>query len=102
MVPLRDPPPRALRWQVAMAMAITNRPRPGTTRCAVLADQRRDDRRTGADYLALGHGPAAQSRLWRVPLLLGSPEYVHTVNVVRLTDAGEVVVTREPVLRDRG
>ena len=27
----------------------------------------------------------------------GSPEYVHTVNLVRLTRNGEVVVTREAV-----
>jgi hypothetical protein len=31
----------------------------------------------------------------------GSPEYVHTVNLVRLTAAGEVVVTREKLAPNR-
>ena len=57
-----------------------------------------------ADYVALGHWDrAAQVGDGAVPAYYsGSPEYVHTVNLVRLTAVGEVIVTREPVLRDRG
>ena len=44
---------------------------------------------TGADYLALGHWDrAAQVGCGAVPAYYsGSPEYVHTVNFVRLTAA---------------
>ena len=54
---------------------------------------------TAADYLALGH--------WDRPVRVGdgsvpayyssSPELAKTVNLVRLTSAGAVVVTREPL-----
>ena len=55
---------------------------------------------TGADYVALGHWDrAAQVGCGAVPAYYsGSPEYVHTINLVRLTAAGEVVVTREGLL----
>src|SRR5438270_763442 len=46
---------------------------------------------------------AAQVGCGAVPAYYsGSPDYVGTVNLVRLTAAGEVIVTREPVLRDNG
>jgi len=87
MVPLRDPHPRNARWHIAIGTAITSRPKRGTTRCARLADQRRDDTGTGADYLALGHWDrAAQVGCGAVPAYYsGSPEYIGTVNLVRLT-----------------
>src|SRR6266851_3773137 len=55
---------------------------------------------TGADYLALGHWDrAAQVGGGTVPAYYsGSPDYVHTVNLVRLTASGEVLVSREDVL----
>src|SRR2546430_1666545 len=57
---------------------------------------------TGADYLALGHWDrAAQVGCGAVPAYYsGSPDYVHTVNLVRLLLSGDVVVSREPVRRD--
>jgi hypothetical protein len=36
-----------------------------------------------------------------VPAYSGSPDLAGTVNLVRLTGTGEVVVTRERLLRDR-
>jgi DNA repair exonuclease SbcCD nuclease subunit len=105
MVPLRDPPPRALRWQVAMGHGHYEPPetwhnplRPSwLISDAMIAA-------TGADYLALGHWDrAAQVGCGAVPAYYsGSPEYVHTVNLVRLTAAGDVIVTREKLLSDRG
>jgi DNA repair exonuclease SbcCD nuclease subunit len=105
MVPLRDPPPRAMRWHVAMGHGHYEPPetwhnplRPSwLISDAMIAATR-------ADYVALGHWDrAAQVGNGAVPAYYsGSPEYVHTVNLVRLTASGEVVVTREPVLRDPG
>jgi DNA repair exonuclease SbcCD nuclease subunit len=105
MVPLRDPPPRAVRWHVAMGHGHYEPPetwanplRPSwLISDAMIAA-------TAADYVALGHWDrAAQVGNGTVPAYYsGSPEYVHTVNLVRLTGTGEVVVTRQPVLRDRG
>jgi hypothetical protein len=57
---------------------------------------------TAADYLALGH--------WDRPMRVGngivpayysgSPDLAGTVNLIRLTTGGEVVVTRERLRRD--
>src|SRR5262249_17824686 len=59
---------------------------------------------TRADYLALGH--------WDRPMCVGngvvpafysgSPGLAGTVNLVRLTAGGEVVVTREPLACQEG
>ena len=105
MVPLRDPPPRAMRWHLAMGHGHYEPPetwhnplRPSwLISDAMIAA-------TAADYVALGHWDrAAQVGCGAVPAYYsGSPEYVHTVNLVRLTASGEVVVSREPLLRDRG
>jgi len=102
MVPLRDPPPRAARWHVAMGHGHYEPPetwhnplRPSwLISDAMIAA-------TAADYLALGHWDrAAQVGCGAVPAYYsGSPDYVHTINLVRLTAAGEVIVTREPVMR---
>jgi len=101
MVPLRDPPPRAARWHVAMGHGHYEPPetwhnplRPSW----LISDQM--IAATAADYLALGHWDrAAQVGDGAVPAYYsGSPDYVHTVNLVRLTHNGEVVVTREKVL----
>src|SRR6266849_2815419 len=97
MVPLRDPPPRAARWHIALGHGHYEPPetwhnplRPSwLISDAMIAA-------TGADYLALGHWDrAAQVGGGTVPAYYsGSPDYVHTVNLVRLTHIGEVVVTR--------
>ena len=47
----------------------------------------------GADYIALGHWNRA-AKVGSVAYYSGSPEYAGTVNVVRLSSAGEVAVMR--------
>jgi DNA repair exonuclease SbcCD nuclease subunit len=98
MAPLRGPRPRSTRWQVAMAHGHYE---PPETRANPLRPSWvfSDDEiaATRADYLALGH--------WDRPMRVGdgavpafysgSPELAGTVNLVRLTAAGETVVTRE-------
>ena len=100
MAPLRGPRRRSTRWQVAMAHGHYEPPesRANPLRPSwVFSDE--EIAATGADYLALGH--------WDRPMRVGngvvpayysgSPELAGTVNLVRLTAAGEVVVTREPL-----
>jgi DNA repair exonuclease SbcCD nuclease subunit len=98
MAPLRGPRPRSTRWQVTMAHGHYE---PPETRANPLRPSWvfSDDEiaATRADYLALGH--------WDRPMRVGngavpafysgSPELAGTVNLVRLTAAGETVVTRE-------
>jgi DNA repair exonuclease SbcCD nuclease subunit len=103
MAPLRGPRPRVTRWQIAVAhghyepphnLATPLRPSWLFSDDAIAA--------TEADYLALGH--------WDRPVRVGnggvpayysgSPELARTVNLVRLSAAGEVVVTREPLRWD--
>ena len=98
MPPLRGPRPRSTRWQVAMAHGHYEPPetRANPLRPSwVFSDE--EIAATGADYLALGH--------WDRPMRVGngivpayysgSPELAGTVNLVRLTAAGDVVVTRK-------
>lgn len=103
MAPLRDPPPRAARWQVALGHGHYEPPetwsnplRPSwlISDAAIAA--------TGADYVALGHWDRAmQVGDGRIPAFYsGSPEHAQTINLVRLTAAGEVVVTREALDRE--
>ena len=98
MAPLRGPRPRSTRWQVAM---VHGHDEPPETRANplrpswIFSDE--EIAATGADYLALGH--------WDRPMRVGngvvpayysgSPDLAGTVNLIRLTTAGEVVVTRE-------
>jgi len=103
MAPLRGPRPRSTRWQVAMAHGHYEPPdtRANPLRPSwVFSDE--EISATGADYLALGH--------WDRPMRVGngvvpayysgSPDLARTVNLVRLTAAGDVVVTRERLLQD--
>jgi DNA repair exonuclease SbcCD nuclease subunit len=100
MVPLRDPPPRAARRHVAMGHGHYEPPEtwanPLRPSWLISNDM---IAATGADYLALGHWDrAAQVGCGAVPAYYsGSPDYVHTINLVRLTASGEVIVTREEV-----
>ena len=100
MAPLRGPRPRSTRWQVAMAHGHYEPPetRANPLRPSwVFGDE--EIAATSADYLALGH--------WDRPMRVGngvvpayysgSPELAGTVNLVRLTAGGEVVVTCEPL-----
>ena len=102
MAPLRGPWPRSTRWQVAMGHGHYEPPatRANPLRPSwVFGDE--EIAATGADYLALGH--------WDRPMRVGdgavpayysgSPELARTVNLVRLTRLGEVIVTRETLRR---
>jgi DNA repair exonuclease SbcCD nuclease subunit len=103
MAPLRGSRQRSTRWQVAMAHGHYEPPetRANPLRPSwVFGDE--EIAATAADYLALGH--------WDRPMRVGngavpayysgSPELAQTVNMVRLTASGEVVVTRERLLQD--
>jgi DNA repair exonuclease SbcCD nuclease subunit len=98
MAPLRGPRPRSTRWQVAMAHGHYE---PPETRANPLRPSWvfSDDEiaATGADYLALGHWdrPASVGNGAVPAFYSGSPELARTVNLVRLTTAGETLVTRE-------
>ncbi|HEX6440802.1 MAG TPA: metallophosphoesterase [Stellaceae bacterium] len=105
MAPLQDPPRRRTRRQIAIGHGHYEPPeswanplRPSwLISDAMIAETR-------ADYVALGHWDrAAQVGDGAVPAYYsGSPDYVGTVNLVRLGAAGEAIVSREPVLRDNG
>jgi len=103
MAPLRGPRRRSTRWQVAIAHGHYEPPatRGNPLRPSwVFSDE--EIAATGADYLALGHWDRAM-RVGNgvVPAYYsGSPDLARTVNMVRLTAAGEVVVTRERLLHD--
>jgi DNA repair exonuclease SbcCD nuclease subunit len=106
MVPLRDPRPRTSRWQVAVGHGHYEPPETwhNPLRPSWLIS---DDAiaATAADYVALGHWDRpAQVGNGVIPAYYsGSTEWAKTVNVVRLTAAGEVIVAREPlnVLQER-
>jgi DNA repair exonuclease SbcCD nuclease subunit len=98
MAPLRGPRQRSTRWQVAMAHGHYEPPatRANPLRPSwVFGDE--EIAATAADYLALGH--------WDRPMRVGngavpayysgSPDLAETVNLIRLTAGGEVLVTRE-------
>lgn len=99
MDPLRQPPVRGAKWQVALAHGhFTDRhykagePSPSWLIFAEDIDA------TGADYLALGHwntavsvGPGAVPAYYS-----GSPDLENTVNIIRLSDQG-VTVDRQPL-----
>ena len=101
MAPLVDVPPRQARRHIAMAHGHYEPPatwhsplRPSwLISDAMIAG-------TEADYVALGHWDrAAQVGDGSVPAYYsGSPDYVGTVNLVRLTGNGDVVVSRETLL----
>lgn len=98
MMPLRDPPPRTARWQVALGHGHYEPPetwanplRPSwLISDAMIAA-------TEADYLALGHWDrAAKVGDGAVPAYYsGAPHHEGTVNLVRLRPDGAAIVTRE-------
>jgi DNA repair exonuclease SbcCD nuclease subunit len=98
MVPLKDPRPRTTRWQVCVGHGHYEPPetwhdplRPSWLISNAMIDA------TGADYVALGHWDRpAQVGSGLVPAYYsGAPDWAGTVNLVRLTEAGEVIVSRE-------
>jgi DNA repair exonuclease SbcCD nuclease subunit len=95
MIPFERLRPRSTRWQIAVAHGHyvpvpdrTNRLRPSW----LIGDD--ELKATGADYIALGHWNRAAKVGAVAAYYSGSPEYAGTVNVVRLTAAGAVAVTR--------
>jgi DNA repair exonuclease SbcCD nuclease subunit len=102
MAPLPGPRPRVMRWQVAIAHGHYEPPatRANPLRPSwVFGDE--EIAATAADYLALGHWDRPM-RVGdgRVPAYYsGSPALARTVNLVRFTPGGEVLVTREALHR---
>jgi DNA repair exonuclease SbcCD nuclease subunit len=87
MIPFERLRPRSTRWQVAV----------GHGHYVPVPDRTiRDDElaATRSDYIALGHWNRAVKVGSVAAYYSGSPEYAGTVNVVRLTTAGDVAVTR--------
>jgi len=101
MAPLRAPRPRTTRWQIAAAHGHYE-PWPDRTADLrpswIISDA--EIAATGADYVALGHWntPKRVGRQGIRAYYSGSPDLAGTVNVVRLTPAGKVVVRRHPVM----
>jgi DNA repair exonuclease SbcCD nuclease subunit len=96
MAPLRDPRPRRTRWQIVMAHG--HYEPDGIARqfpSWLFGDA--EIEATGADYVALGHwNRAVKVGGGVVPAFYsGSPDLARSVNLVRLTEAGQVMVTRE-------
>jgi DNA repair exonuclease SbcCD nuclease subunit len=100
MAPLKDPRPRATRWQIALGHGHYEPPETwhNPLRPSWLISDAAIDA-TAADYVALGHWDRpAQVGSGMIPAYYsGSPDWAKTVNLVRLTDSGEVIVTREAV-----
>lgn len=93
-------PARSTRWRIAVAhghyQPVPDRsigPRPSW----LIGDA--EIAATGADYVALGHwNRAVRVGNGAVPAYYsGSPEYAGTVNVVRMSDADGIAVTRAPL-----
>jgi DNA repair exonuclease SbcCD nuclease subunit len=100
MIPFETVRPRSTRWQIAMAhghyVPIPDR----STRLRpswLIGDE--ELAATAADYVALGHwNRAAKVGSGEIAAYYsGSPEYVGTVNVVRLRNTGSVEVTRPTI-----
>jgi DNA repair exonuclease SbcCD nuclease subunit len=96
MIPLESRRPRSTHWQIAMAHGHyqphpdrSTRLRPGW----LIGDD--EIAATGADYVALGHwNRAAKVGNGAVAAYYsGSPEYAGTINLVRFTRPGDVVVS---------
>jgi DNA repair exonuclease SbcCD nuclease subunit len=97
MIPFESTRPRSTRWQIAVAHGHyqpqpdrSTRLRPGW----LIGDD--EIAATGADYVALGHwNRAAKVGSGAIAAhYSGSPEYAGTINLVRLTPAGSVVVSQ--------
>jgi DNA repair exonuclease SbcCD nuclease subunit len=96
MIPFETPHRRSTRWQIAVGHG-HYQPHPDrSTRLRpswLIGDD--EIAATGADYVALGHwnraakvGNGASAAYYS-----GSPEYAGTINIVRLTRRGDVVVS---------
>jgi DNA repair exonuclease SbcCD nuclease subunit len=100
MIPFETVRARQTRWLIAMAHG-HYQPKPdrsiGPRPSWLIGDD--DIAATAADYVALGHwNRAVRVGNGVVPAYYsGSPEYAGTINVVRLSEAGGVTVTRAPL-----
>jgi DNA repair exonuclease SbcCD nuclease subunit len=97
MIPLERVRPRRTRWQVAVAHGHYEPVPDRSTRLRpswLIGDD--EIAATRADYVALGHwNRTAKVGGGQVAAYYsGSPEYAGSMNVVRLTSSGEVLVTR--------
>ena len=97
MIPFETIHPRRSRWQVAMAHGhyVPQPDRSTRLRPSWLIGDA-ELAATGADYVALGHWnrPAKVGNGTVAAYYSGSPEYAGTVNLVRLTAGGAVMVER--------
>ena len=100
MAPLAKTRSRRSKWQIAMAHGhydrlpdLTTPYRPSWLISAAELTA------TGADYVALGHWnrPSRVGHHGAKAYYSGCPELAKTVNLVRLTSAGETLVARKPV-----
>jgi DNA repair exonuclease SbcCD nuclease subunit len=100
MIPFEAVRARRSRWLIAMAHGHYE-PKPdrsiGPRPSWLIGDD--EIAATAADYVALGHwNRAVRVGNGVVPAYYsGSPEYAGTINVVRLSEAGGVTVTRAPL-----
>ena len=100
MIPFETVRARQTRWLIAMAHG-HYQPKPdrsiGPRPSWLIGDD--EIAATGADYVALGHwNRAVRVGNGVVPAYYsGSPEYAGTINVVRLSEADGVTVTRQPL-----
>lgn len=95
MIPFERTRPRSTRWQIAVAHGhYEPTRRMGPHPSWLISDS--DIAATGADYVALGHwNRAARVGNGTVPAYYsGSPEFAGTINVVRLSEAAGVTMTR--------
>jgi len=98
MAPLGETRPRTTRWQIAAAHGhYEAEPDLATNLHPSWLISDREIAATGADYVALGHwNRHARVGNGKVPAYYsGSPDLARTVNLVRLTAAGEVEVERQ-------
>jgi DNA repair exonuclease SbcCD nuclease subunit len=95
MIPFETVRPRRTRWQIAVGHGHYE-PRPDrNTRLRpgwLIGDA--EIAATGADYVALGHWNRTATVGDGRARYSGAPEYAGTVNLVRLTQHGEVVVSQ--------
>ena len=88
-------PARRTRWQIAVAHGHYHPQPDRSTRLRpswLIGDA--EIAATGADYVALGHWNRAAKVGNGVAYDSGAPEYAGTINLVRLTHKGEVVVSQ--------
>jgi DNA repair exonuclease SbcCD nuclease subunit len=100
MSPLADPRPRSTRWQLAAAHGhYVDDARDPNRLIGSWLIHREELIATGSDYIALGHwNQATAVGNGEVPAYYsGSPEYVGTVNVVRLCGDGRVEILQAPL-----